>query len=298
MRLSCFSLEGRSVLAVRHQAAFLAVDQLGAGLPGDLGALLALSEGVERLRAALATAPAGAAIDLGRATPAPPIAAGAKVLCLGLNYVDHASEASFARPEHPVIFARWPSSFVGHGEPLQRPPASARFDYEAELVAVIGRGGKRIAREEALAHVAGYTLMNDGSVRDWQTHSTQWVLGKNFDRSGSIGPEVVTADELPPGATGLRLRGLLDGKVMQEASTSDMIFDVATTIAYVSQAIALAPGDLIAMGTPAGVGHARKPPVYLAPGNTFTVEVERIGKLENPIADEVPQATSSSSEAR
>lgn len=286
MRLACFGVEGRRVLGARRGQGFVAVERLGA--PGELGALLAAGIDAERLQAAVDAAPPEAEIDLGRATWAPPIAVGAKVLCLGLNYIDHAAEASFARPEHPVIFARWASSFVGHGEALQRPSISARFDYEAELVAVIGRAGKRIARDEALAHVAGYTLMNDGSVRDWQTHSAQWILGKNFDRSGAMGPEVVTADELPPGAAGLRLRGLLDGRVMQEASTSDMIFDVATTIAYVSQAIALAPGDLIAMGTPAGIGHARKPPVYLSPGSTFSVEVERVGKLDNTIADEAP----------
>ena len=286
MRLACFSVDGRPVLAARRGEGFVALEALGADVPTELGALLRAGLDVERLRARVEAAPAGALVDLARARWAPPIAEGAKVLCLGLNYIDHATEASFARPEHPVIFSRWASSFVGHRQPLERPVVSARFDYEAEVVAVIGRAGRRIAREDALGHVAGYTLMNDGSVRDWQRHSGQWILGKNFDRSGSMGPELVTTEELPPGAAGLAVRGRLDGQMMQQATTADMIFDVATTIAYVSQAIALAPGDLIAMGTPAGVGNARKPPVYLVPGSTFAVEVERIGTLENPVADE------------
>ncbi|RYE85412.1 MAG: FAA hydrolase family protein [Myxococcales bacterium] len=238
------------------------------------------------LRTAVEAAPTSVLLDPGQVTYATPIAAGAKILCLGLNYIDHAAEASFARPEYPVVFSRYAASFVAHEQPLDRPLASTRFDYEAELVAVIGRGGRRIPRERALDHVAGYTLMNDGSVRDYQVRTNQWMLGKNFDRSGALGPEIVTADELPPGATGLRLRGLLNGQVMQQASTSDMIFDVATTIAYLSEALALEPGDLIAMGTPSGVGNARSPQVFLAPGDTFEVEVERVGTLRNPVRAE------------
>jgi 2-keto-4-pentenoate hydratase/2-oxohepta-3-ene-1,7-dioic acid hydratase in catechol pathway len=185
-----------------------------------------------------------------------------------------------------VVFSRYAASLVGHDEPLDLPQASSKLDYEAELVVVIGRGGRRIARDHALGHVAGYTLMNDGSVRDFQNRTPQWTLGKNFDRSGALGPEIVTADELPDGARGLAVRGRLNGAVMQQATTSDMVFDVATTIAYISDAMALEPGDLIAMGTPAGVGAARTPPVFLRAGDVFEVEIERVGTLRNAVRPE------------
>jgi 2-keto-4-pentenoate hydratase/2-oxohepta-3-ene-1,7-dioic acid hydratase in catechol pathway len=262
------------------------VDLAAIGQPDELGALLRSTTDFAALQALVTAAPAAALVDPASVRHAPPIAEGAKILCLGLNYTEHAREASYTKPEHPVVFSRFASSFVGHDEPLDLPSASVAFDYEAELVAVIGKGGRRIPIERALDHVAGYTLMNDGSVRDFQTRTHQWLLGKNFDRSGSIGPEIVTADELPPGGHALALRGRLDGETMQQASTSDMIFDVATTVAYLSVAFALSPGDLIAMGTPAGVGNARKPPVFLRAGSTFEVEVEGVGILRNSVRPE------------
>lgn len=283
MRLAVFRRGDHTFVAARRGDDFVALADLG--LPDELGALLRSVSSAE-LRSRVELAPSSAIVDRATVSFAPPIAHGAKILCLGLNYVDHASEAAFPRPDYPVVFGRYASSFVGHDVPLELPSASERFDYEAELVAVIGRGGRRIPRERALDHVAGYTLMNDGSVRDWQLRTSQWTIGKNFDRSGSIGPEIVTADELPPGARGLALAGKRNGEVMQAASTSDMIFDVETTIAYVSEAMALEPGDLIAMGTPAGVGNARTPPVFLRAGDVFEVEVERVGTLRNPVRPE------------
>ena len=287
MRLATLWVGQRAVLAVRRRDGFIDLAQVPGGA-AELGALLRGAPDFRALAAAVAAAPASALVS-GEAHHAPPIAAGAKILCLGLNFVDHASEASYAKPEYPVVFSRFPASFVGHDEPLDLPAASSRFDYEAELVVVIGRRGRHIAREAALAHVAGYTLMNDGSVRDFQTRTPQWTLGKNFDRSGSLGPEIVTADELPPGARELALVGRLNGTVMQHASTSDMVFDVATTIAYLSIAMALEPGDLIAMGTPAGVGNARTPPVFMTAGDTFEIELERVGMLRNSVRPEPPQ---------
>ena len=286
MRLAKLIVDDRPIVAARRRDGFIALDALALALPTELGAFFRASVDTAALAAAVEAASPSLLLDPQQVVFAPPIADGAKILCLGLNYVDHASEASYARPDYPVIFSRYAASFVGHDLPLERPAASVRFDYEAELVAVIGRRGRRIAREDALAHVAGYTLMNDGSVRDYQVRTPQWTLGKNFDRSGALGPEIVTADELPPGARGLALRGRLNGQQMQAASTSDMIFDVASTIAYISEAMALEPGDLIAMGTPSGVGNARTPPVYLAPGDTFEVEVERVGLLRNPVRAE------------
>lgn len=284
MRLSILNVDGARVLAARRGDGYVPIASADPALPRELGALLRAQPDWQALAAAVNAAPASAVIAADRAHFAPTIAEGARVLCLGLNYVDHAKEASFAKPAYPVIFSRFATSFVGHNEAMERPIVSERFDYESELAVVIGRGGRRIARESALDHVAGYALFNDGSVRDYQTHSAQWVLGKNFDRSGSIGPELVTADELPPGARGLLLQGFLNGELMQQGNTDDMVFDVATTIAYLSQAIAFEPGDVIAMGTPSGVGNARTPQVFLKAGDTFEVRVERVGTLRNPIA--------------
>ncbi len=216
----------------------------------------------------------------------PPVLQPAKAFAIGLNYVDHATESQFAPPEHPVIFHRYPSSWVGHGQPLLRPLASAQFDYEAEIVAVIGKGGRHIPRERALDHVAGYSLFNDGSIRDHQFRSTQWMMGKNFDASGGFGPAFVSADALPKGAAGLRLQCRLNGQVVQDANTRDMIFDVATLVAACSEAMALTPGDLIITGTPSGVGLARKPPLWMKAGDVCEVEAEGLGVLSNPIVDE------------
>ncbi len=216
----------------------------------------------------------------------PPVLNPGKALAIGLNYVDHAAESSFDPPKHPVVFQRYRSSWVAHGQPLVRPHVSTQFDYEAELVAVIGKAGRYIPREQALAHVAGYSLFNDGSIRDYQLRTNQWLLGKNFDASGAFGPEFVTADELPPGARGLRLQCRLNGQTVQEANTRDMIFDVATLVSVCSEAMALEPGDILITGTPSGVGMARKPQLWMQPGDVCEVEIERVGLLRNPIVDE------------
>ncbi len=209
-----------------------------------------------------------------------------KLLCLGLNYVDHAAEAAYQAPAFPVVFSRFVSSLVGHQEPIVLPRVSTQLDYEAELAVVIGRTARYIGKDAALDYVAGYTLFNDGSVRDYQKRTHQWTLGKNFDRTGPLGPELVTADELPAGAKGLRIQMRVNGELRQDASTSDMIFDVATTIATLSEAITLEPGDVIAMGTPSGVGAARIPPTFLRAGDVCEVAVERIGILRNVVASE------------
>jgi 2-keto-4-pentenoate hydratase/2-oxohepta-3-ene-1,7-dioic acid hydratase in catechol pathway len=175
---------------------------------------------------------------------------------------------------------------VAHGEALLKPKVSDQFDYEAELAVIIGKAGRGIARDKALQHVAGYSLFNDGSIRDYQFKSHQWMIGKNFDASGSFGPELVTADELPAGAVGLRVQCRLNGQVMQDANTKDMIFDVATLVSTCSEIFALQPGDVIISGTPAGVGFARKPPVFMKQGDTVEVEVEKIGVLRNTIRNE------------
>jgi len=215
-----------------------------------------------------------------------PIPRAGKIICLGLNYIDHAAESGHAKPEFPVVFLRAGSSMAGPQEPMIRPKASTAFDYEAELVAIIGTECRHATPENALDFIFGYTIFNDGSIRDYQRKSSQWTLGKNFDRTGAIGPEVVTADALPPGAAGLRISAALNGMIVQDASTDDMIFPVAKTISILSQVMTLEPGDIIAMGTPSGVGQSRKPPLWLKPGDRIDVSVEAIGVLSSRIVDE------------
>lgn len=216
----------------------------------------------------------------------PPVLQPDKAFAIGLNYLDHAAESKFDPPKHPVVFHRYRSSWVAHGEALVRPRVSSQFDYEAELVVVIGKAGRYIPKTRALEHVAGYSIFNDGSIRDYQLRTNQWMLGKNFDDSGSFGPEFVTADELPSGARGLRIQCRLNGHVLQDANTRDMIFDVATLVACCSEAMAFRPGDLIISGTPSGVGMARQPQVWMKAGDVCEVEIEGIGVLRNPIVDE------------
>lgn len=217
----------------------------------------------------------------------PPVLQPGKAFAIGLNYLDHAAESRFDPPAYPVVFQRYPSSWVAHGQPLILPRVSHQFDYEAELVAVIGKAGRYIRKEDALDHVAGYSIFNDGSLRDYQLRTNQWMLGKNFDASGSFGPEFVTADELPPGAVGLNIQCRLNGELVQDANTRDMIFDVATLVAVCSEAMALNPGDLIITGTPAGVGMARKPQLWMKAGDVCEVEVHGLGVLRNHIENEV-----------
>lgn len=226
------------------------------------------------------------AVPTGSITPLLPVARPGKILCLGLNYAEHVREGGYDVPAYPALFMRALTSLVPAGAPMIRPRASEQLDYEAELMVIIGRGGKHIAEERALEHVFGYTTFNDGSVRDFQNRTHQWTPGKNFDATGPVGPVVVTPDEVPPGAAGLRIECRVDGEVLQSATTADMLWTVAATISAVSDFATLEPGDLIAMGTPPGVGLARKPPRWLKPGETVEVEIEGIGVLANPVVAE------------
>ncbi len=210
--------------------------------------------------------------------PAPP-----KILCVGLNYDDHLEESGLKKPDYPEIFARFASSLIAHQEPIRRPRESTALDYEAELAVVIGKPGRRIPQEQALDHVAGYSLFNDATVRDFQLRTPQWTMGKNFDGTGSFGPWLVTPDAVPPGARGLRIQGRLNGRVMQDSRTDLLIFSVAVLIAMISVAMSLERGDVIITGTPGGVGAARKPPVFMQPGDIFEVEIEGLGVLTNPV---------------
>ena len=235
----------------------------------------------------------GALADVSEATlmadelrPALPIARPGKLLCLGLNYAGHAKEGGHEVPTYPGVFMRALTSLMAAGEPMVRPRVSDQLDFEAELMLIIGKAGRNITEAGALDHVFGYTVFNDGSVRNFQRKSSQWTPGKNFDGTGPIGPIVVTPDEVPPGADGLRILSRLDGEIMQDSNTSDMIFSVARTIAIISEFTTLEPGDLIAFGTPQGVGYARTPPVFMKPGQTIEIEIEGIGVLANPVVAE------------
>ncbi|WP_299842904.1 fumarylacetoacetate hydrolase family protein [uncultured Paracoccus sp.] len=235
----------------------------------------------------LASAPA---IDLATVTAAPPLARPGKIICVGLNYSDHTDESPYEQPDYPTLFPRFSTSLIADGAPIIRPLVSQDLDYEGELVAIIGKSARHVSKERALDYVAGYSIFNDGSLRDYQFKSPQWTVGKNFDDTGAFGPIAVSADELPAGAKGLRLQTRLNGEVVQDANTDDMIYSVADLISIISEAITLEPGDIIVTGTPAGIGMARTPKLYMKPGDVVEVEIEGIGILRNPIVDEVKAA--------
>lgn len=252
--------------------------------PGDLYTLIGCGrEAIDRAAGVLLS---GRPVDPARVTVLPPISRPGKILCIGLNYYDHSIEAGFEVPEYPTVFSRFASSLIGHDASLVLPDVSCQLDFEGELAVVIGRGGRHIRTEDALDHVAGYSIFNDGSVRDFQMLSPQWTMGKNFDGTGAFGPVLVTPEALPSGARGLRLETRLNGATVQSASTTEMIFDVATLISTVSVVLTLSPGDVIVTGTPSGVGFARKPPLFLKPGDVCEVEIEGIGVLRNPVGRE------------
>jgi 2-keto-4-pentenoate hydratase/2-oxohepta-3-ene-1,7-dioic acid hydratase in catechol pathway len=215
-----------------------------------------------------------------------PLARPGKLVCLGLNYADHAAEGGHKAPEYPAFFMRGATSLLDPGAPLIRPRCSDKLDYEAELAVLIGSPARHRTLHDALQCVGGYSIFNDGTLRDYQRKATQWTIGKNFDLTGPFGPWVVSPDELPPGASGLRIQSRLNGQVMQDSNTRLMITSVAQAIVLLSECLTLEVGDVIAMGTPAGVGYARTPPVFMKAGDRIEIDIEQIGVLSNPIADE------------
>lgn len=218
-----------------------------------------------------------------------PVARPGKVVCLGLNYAAHAAEGGNAAPDYPAFFMRAATSLIAHREPLVRPRVSTHLDFEAELAVVIGRRARHLTADNALSAVAGYACFNDGTLRDYQRKASQWTIGKNFDGTGPFGPWLVSAADLPPGATGLHIESRLNGQVMQSDNTSNMIVPVAQALVLLSEVLTLEPGDVVAMGTPSGVGYARKPPVWMKPGDTVEIEIEGVGLLSNPIVQEGEQ---------
>jgi 2-keto-4-pentenoate hydratase/2-oxohepta-3-ene-1,7-dioic acid hydratase in catechol pathway len=285
MRFAAFKSAGQEGLAAagpdRQFHGLLTTD---AAYPGSLDALVA--GGSAALHRAAQTLAEGPEIDVSEVTLLPPLRSPGKIICVGLNYVDHSIESGFVVPDYPTIFTRFTSTLVASGAPIVRPKASTQLDYEGEMVAILGSGGRHIREEDALDHVLGYSIFNDASVRDYQRKSPQWTVGKNFDGTGAFGPHLVTADELPRGANGLHIQTRLNGAVVQNASTSDMVFSIARLIAILSEAITLSAGDIIVSGTPAGVGMARNPQLFMKHGDICEVEIEGIGTLRNPVEDE------------
>ena len=256
-------------------------------VPNDLGEWLAKTEGDTKQLAEIAKrAPANARRPLSTIKYALPVGRPGKILCLGLNYLEHVKEGSQRDniPKFPTIFVRGLTSMVPHGAPIMRPQVSETLDYEAELILVVGKRAKHLTTANATSCIAGYSCGN-GSVREFQRKTTQWDMGKNFDRTSGSGPWLVTVDELPDAAKGLKIQSRLNGTVMQSDNTDNMMFPIPEMLAYITQGISLEPGDVIFTGTPSGVGHARKPPVSMN-GDTIEVEIEQFGILRNPIADE------------
>lgn len=285
MRLATIDKNGKPTLAVRRGDSYVDLSVAAPKLPQDMKSLIA-ADALGAAATAAESAGDAALLPAGSVSFLPPITAPNKILCCGLNYRDHAIETGQPIPDYPIIFTRVATTLVGSGQAMVRPQASTQYDYEAELAVVIGKGGRHISKANALKHVFGYACFNDGSLRDYQFKAPQWTMGKNFDASGGFGPEIVTADELPDGASGLKIQCRLNGETLQDSNTDQHIFDVATVISVVSEAITFEPGDVIIMGTPPGVGIARKPQVWMKDGDVCEVEIEGIGTLSNPIVDE------------
>jgi len=282
MKLVSFSKNGRQGYGAVTDKGVVDLGAVLGSRYSDLKALLAADALAEAADVVTKRAPdfAISEVELLPVIPNP-----GKIWCCGLNYGEHVRETNREVTEQPTFFLRVGDSQVGHDQAMVRPPESTQFDYEAEIAVVIGRSGRRIAEADAGQYVAGYACYNDGSVRDWQRHTSQWVPGKNFWRTGGFGPWMVTADEIPFG-TSMTLTTRLNGVELQRATTNMMIHSIARQIAYVSTIAPLEPGDVIVTGTPGGVGARRTPPVWMKAGDVCEIEVDRVGVLRNPIADE------------
>lgn len=283
MRLISYRSDSGPRVAAVSQGSWIDLNAADSSLPKSMLELLALGgAGLDRARRA---AEQGQPLAAEPSQLLAPVPNPEKVICVGLNYADHARETGKEAPPVPVIFNKFPTAITAHGQPIYLPSESSEVDYEAELVVVIGRGGRHISESVALDHVAGYCCGNDVSARDWQIRKPggQWLLGKSFDSFAPFGPELVTADEVGD-ANDLRIMLRLNGQTMQDSRTSQLIFSVPRLINYVSSVCTLKPGDLIFTGTPSGVGTARKPPVYLQPGDEVEVAIERVGVLKNRVA--------------
>jgi len=290
MKIVGFEAEGGLRLGIVEGDQVVDLQAVDSRVPADLGAALAAHNGDLKPLADIAKrAPSAARRPLKGLKFGLPVARPGKILCLGLNYLDHVKEGPNRDniPKFPTIFLRCLTSMVPHEQAIVRPKASEQLDYEAEMMLIVGKRAKHLTMENATSCVAGYACSNEGSVREFQRKTTQWDMGKNFDRTGGFGPWMVTADELPDAGKGLKIESRLNGTVMQSDNTDNMMFPVRELLVYVTQGMTLEPGDIIFTGTPSGVGHARKPnPIWMKAGDVCEIEIEGIGTLRNPIQDE------------
>lgn len=279
MKLASFSHQGRATYGVAQPNHYILPAAEFLGRFPDLASVLRAGALAE-LEAAVRNG--GTQVPLNAVQALPVIPAPGKIFCVGLNYKTHVAEMKRADAEYPAIFVRFADSLIAAGDTLLRPSFSERFDYEGELAIVIGKGGRHISQDDAFSHIAGYACFNDGSVRDWQRHTHQWTPGKNFPGTGAFGPYLVTADEVGD-VNALTLQTRLNGEVVQKASLSDLIFTIPVVIEYLSRFTPLSPGDVIATGTPGGVGDKRTPPLYMKDGDVVEVEITGLGTLRNPV---------------
>ena len=288
MRLLAFQNNGEQRIGVLQGDQVVDLSIAAHGLPGELVEIIEGGDDcLKMIETALESANPESLVHVDELDWLPPTRKAGKIICLGLNYAAHAAEGGHDRPEYPSFFMRGNSSLVAHGKPIIRPIASETLDYEAELVAIVGKKAKHVKQEDALDYIWGYSVFNEASIRQYQRKTAQWTIGKNFDNTGGFGPVVVTADEVPPGADGLQIQTRLNGEVLQNATTDMMLFNVKETIELLTECLTLEPGDLLVMGTPSGVGHARKPPLWMKAGDICEIEIENIGILRNPIVDEI-----------
>jgi acylpyruvate hydrolase len=290
MKIVGFEASGGVRLGVVEGDSVVDLQAVDSSIPADLGEALRRGNGNLKPLADIAKkAPASARHPLAGLKFALPVVRPGKIVCLGLNYLDHVKEGPQRDniPKYQSIFFRMLTSLTPHLQPLMRPKTSIQFDYEGELIVVIGKRAKHLTLDNATDCIAGYACGMEGSVREYQRHTTQWGMGKNFDRTGSVGPWMVTADELPRGGKGLKIESRLNGKTMQSSNTDHFMFPVAESLVYLTEGMTLEPGDILFTGTPSGVGHARKPePVWMKQGDTIEVEIQGVGVLRNPIEDE------------
>ena len=291
MRFFAYLSDGQPAVAVVDKGVSIALASVGDAMPRDLTQLVSAGQPLLQKVADALRQGAGTVIERPTVKILPPFPNPPKIICIGLNYQEHAAETNLPATAFPTVFTRFTSTIVAPGAPLIRPRVSTDFDYEVELVAVIGGAAHYVSRERALDHVAGYTVGNDASVRDYQFKTTQFTVGKNFDGTCGLGPDYVTADELPPGGRDLSITCRLNGNTVQSQSTSDMIFDVATLVSLLSETMTLETGTIMLTGTPSGIGMARTPPLYMKHGDVCECEVEQIGVLRNPIEDEAEPHT-------
>lgn len=284
MRLVSYLDQGVATWGILDGSRVIPSAQLGQNFPPTLMALIADAEAFNRLsqgwreRSSDMTGSLLTDLDM-----LPCIQRPGKVICLGVNYIDHAKEGGNQIGDYPAVFLRCSTSLLAHRAPLKVPSISDKLDFEAELAVVIGRAARHVSEQEALNAVFGYACFNDATLRDYQRKTSQWTVGKNFDATGAFGPCLVTSDELPAGCVGLHIESRLNGQVMQSANTADMAFGVARTVSLLSESMTLEPGDVVVMGTPGGVGYARTPPVWMKAGDTIEVEIEGVGVLSNPV---------------